>query len=53
MAVLGYGHPNGYTYFWKMEDYLDVNTAIVVILWICAIGAHMIQIKRMKDCGVK
>ena len=52
-VVNSYVSPEGYMYYWRMEDSLIINLIALVVLWLISIGIHMLQIWKVADCGVK
>ncbi|MBR4027565.1 MAG: hypothetical protein IKJ01_08455 [Lachnospiraceae bacterium] len=47
-----YVSPEGYMYFWKMQDSFLINIIVLFGVWIIAIGIHMFRIQKATDCGV-
>lgn len=52
-AINSYVSPEGYMYFWRMADGFVVNMVVLLLVWVIAIGIHMLQIHKTTDCGVK
>ena len=52
-TINAYVSPEGYMYYWKMQDSVGVNLIVLVAVWMIAIGIHMLQIQKATDCGVK
>lgn len=50
-TLYAYVSPECYMGYWNYMDSFWINVGMLVIIWVCVIGIHMMRLSRKADCG--